>query len=188
MVTTTQVNYTLNISLHILILFSFLTIFFFAFISHLEQKRVDDSLTSAINDQIGQVLDNMDKYAPTSGIKINWKTLNDIGEKIQKDAIGALPEVKKNHRKLLIVGISMIIGLFVLFSSLYVYFGVYKGVNINWKKILIENLIVFGFVGIIEYLFFTNVASKYVPITPDLLSNTILDRVKYHLYKYLSQA
>ena len=187
MVTTTQVNYTLNISLHILILFSFLTIFFFSFISHLEQKSVDEALTSAINGQVGQLLTKLDGFSQDF-INIDWKTINDVAEKIQKDAVGALPAVKKNHRKLLIVGISMIVGLFVIFSSIYVYFGVYKGVNINWKKIVIENLIVFSFVGIIEYLFFTTVASKYVPVTPDLLSKTILDRIKYHFQQYIEKS
>ena len=187
MVTLRQANYTLNISLHVLILFSFLTIFFFAFISHLEQKSVDDALTGAINGQVGELLNNIDKYAP-SNIKIQWKTLNDIAENIQRDAVGALPEVKKNHRTLLIIGVSMIVGLFALFSALYVYFGVFKGMQIGWKRILIENLIVFGFVGIIEYLFFTKVAIKYVPVTPDLLSKTILDRVKYHFHNYMEQA
>ena len=187
MVTLKQANYSLNISLHVLILFSFLTIFFFAFISHLEQKSVDDALTSAINSQVGQLLDNLDKYAP-SDAKIDWKTINDIAEKIQKDAAGALPEVKQNHHRLLIVGISMIAGLFALFSGMYVYFGVYKGMNIGWKRILLENLIVFGFVGVIEFLFFTKIAIKYVPVTPDLLSKTILDRVKYHFYQYIEDS
>ena len=186
MVTVTQANYTLNISLHVLILFSFLTIFFFAFISHLEQKSVDDALTGAINGQVGQLLDGLDKYAP-SNIKIDWKVLNNAAEKIQKDAADTLPAVKKNHRTLLIVGISMIVGLFTLFSGLYVYFGVYKGMDINWKRVLLENLIVFSFVGLIEYLFFTKVAIKYVPVTPDLLSKAVLDRVKYHFNKYVDE-
>ena len=184
MVTTQQANYSLNISLHVMILFSFLTIFFFAYISHLEQKTVNDELTNAINSQVDNVLNNIEKYVP-SVINIDCKTLDDIAIKMQKDAAGEAPDVKRNHRKLLIIGICIIVGLFVLFCSLYVYFGVHKGMNINWKRIVGENLIVFGFVGIIEYLFFTKIAMKYIPVTPDLLSKTILDRVKYRLYDYL---
>lgn len=184
MVTTQQANYSLNISLHVLILFSFLTIFFFAFISHLEQKTVNDQLTNAINNQVDNILNNIDKYVP-DGTNIEWKVINDIAVKIQNDAIGEAPDVKQNHRTLMIIGICAIIGLFVIFSSLYVYFGVYKGMDINWKRIVAENLIVFGFVGIIEYLFFTKIATKYIPVTPDLLTKTILDRVKYHLYSYM---
>ena len=185
MVTLRRANYALNISLHVLILFSFLTIFFFSYISHLEQKSVDDALTNAINEQMGQVLDYVNKFAPSG--TVDWKVLNSVAEKIQADAIGEFPEVKANHRKLLIIGICMIGGLFVLFSSLSVYFGVYKRLQIGWKRILLENLIVFACVGIIEYLFFTKVAVQYVPVTPDVLTKTILDRIKYRFYQYIEK-
>ena len=186
MVTSTQANYALNISLHVLILFSFLTIFFFAYIAHLEQKSVNEALTAAIDSQVGELLDTLNKSVP-SGITIKWEMINNIAKDIQKDAAGTLPEVKQNHRTLMLVGICMIVGLFTIFSGLYVYFGVYKGVNIRWKRIFVENLVVFGFVGIIEVLFFTQIATKYVPVTPDLLSKTILDRVKYRFYEYLDE-
>lgn len=185
MVTAKQANYSLNISLHVLILFSFLTILFFAYISHLEQKSVDDALTNAINGQIGQVLTNLDKNH-TVGPLVDWKAVSDVATKIQKDAEGELPKVRANHRKLRLIGICMIIGLFALFSGLYIYFRV-KGIDINIKRILIENLIVFSFVGLIEFLFFTKIASKYIPVTPDLLSKTILDRVKYRFSLFLSE-
>jgi hypothetical protein len=61
-----------------------------------------------------------------------------------------------------------------------------KGKNIDTIKIIIENAIVFSFVGGIEFLFFTKIASKYVPVTPDMLSDTILERVKYKLFEYLN--
>ena len=185
MVTAKQANYSLNISLHVLILFSFLTILFFAYISHLEQKSVDDALTNAINGQIGQVLTNLDKNQVVSKL-IDWKAVNDVATKIQKDAEGELPKVRANHQKLRLIGICMIIGLFALFSGLYIYFRV-KCININIKRILVENLIVFSFVGLIEFLFFTKIASKYIPVTPDLLSKTILDRVKYRFSLFLSE-
>ncbi len=180
-----KVNYTLNISLHVFILFSFLTIFFFAYISHLEQKTINDQLTSTIDAGVAKILSNLDEYIP-SGTELNWQVINDIAEKIQNNATDELPAVKQNHRTLLILGICMIIGIFAFFSGVYVYFGMYKGVAINWRRILIENLIVFGFVGIIEFIFFTKIAMKYIPVTPDLLSKTILDRVKYHLYRYIA--
>jgi len=181
MATLKQANYTLNISLHVLILFSFLTIFFFSFISHLEKKTVDKTLTSVINDKVGQLLDNIDKY----DVKIDWNGVNNIAENIKKDATGELADLKKNHRNLLIVGITMITCLFAILSGLYVYFTLYKGINVSWKRILVENLITFSLVGLIEVAFFMKVASKYVPVTPDLLSKTILDRIKYQFIKYL---
>ena len=43
------------------------------------------------------------------------------------------------------------------------------------------NVIIFSITGIIEYLFFMNVASKYIPVTPDIISNTMLERVKQNI-------
>jgi len=39
-------------------------------------------------------------------------------------------------------------------------------------KLTIELVIIFAFVGYIEYWFFTNVAFKYIPVKPDLLTKT----------------
>jgi hypothetical protein len=181
-----RANYSLNISLHVLILFSFLTILFFAYISHIEQKTVDDTLVGAIDDQMGQLLSHLDKDLPP-GMNVDWKVLNRVAEKIQKETTDTFPEVKKNHHNLLIVGVCMIVGVFAVFSGFYAYYGVYKDVPIHWKRILVENLIVFGCVGIIEFLFFTKVAIKYIPVTPDILSKTILDRIKYRLNTYLDK-
>ena len=185
MVTLRRANYTLNISLHVLILFSFLTIFFFSYISHLEQKSVDDALSAAIDEQMGQILTYVDQFSPPG--TVDWKVLNSVAEQMQASAVGEFPEVKANHRKLLIIGISMIGGLFALFSSLSIYFGVYKGLQIGWKRIFLENFIVFACVGVIEFLFFTKVAVKYVPVTPDTLTKTILDRIKYKFYQYIEK-
>ena len=46
------------------------------------------------------------------------------------------------------------------------------------KYILIENLLIFLFVGIVEFLFFTQIAFKYIPIQPSMMINTFIDKLK----------
>ena len=118
-----------------------------------------------------------------SGITINWGSISDAAVKMQADAKGQSNVVKSNHRKLLITAIGLIAGLFIILIVLGIYYY-FRGAHIGYKKILIENLIVFSFVGIIEFLFFTKVAAKYIPVTPDILAETVLDRVKYRLGQY----
>jgi len=178
-----QANYRINISLHVLILFTFLTVLFFTYISKLEQESISDALNSAINDQIGGVLSKMNESLISK--YIDWDIVDQLAKNLKEEAKGESEEVKSNHHRLLIIGISIITGLAVVFSSLYVYYYM-KGTKIDIKKILIENAIVFSCVGVIEFLFFTKIASKYVPVTPDMLSDTILERVKYRLLAYLS--
>ena len=54
--------------------------------------------------------------------------------------------------------------------------------NIKWTWILIENILMFLFLGIFEYFFFINVILKYDPVTDD--------EIKYYAYtgftKYLN--
>ena len=54
----------------------------------------------------------------------------------------------------------------------------FRKININLKFILMENFVIFTFVGLIEIYFFLNVASKYVPIMPDSAMTTIFERLK----------
>ena len=43
------------------------------------------------------------------------------------------------------------------------------------KEISIENVLTFIFVGIVEYVFFTNVAMKYIPIEPSLIFKSLIN-------------
>lgn len=50
--------------------------------------------------------------------------------------------------------------------------------NIDFKFMFWENIITFIFVGIVEFLFFKMIASKFVPIEPSFISKETLNRVK----------
>jgi len=42
------------------------------------------------------------------------------------------------------------------------------------------NIIIFSITGLIEYFFFMNVASKYVPVMPNEITDTMLERIKHN--------
>lgn len=46
------------------------------------------------------------------------------------------------------------------------------------KEICLENILTFIFVGILEFVFFNNVAMKYIPIKPSLLFTSFMDGLK----------
>jgi len=54
-------------------------------------------------------------------------------------------------------------------------------INVPWMQILKENIVLFICVGVVEYLFFTNIALKFIPIEPSLIVNTVLDEMKKSL-------
>ena len=184
MITVQQANYTLNINLHVLILFSFLTIFFFAYIAHLEEKTVSDELSKTIDSQVSKILNEVKVVYKNDLPKQLRDELQKLANNIIKKSSMDLPKVKQNNDRLKIIGVIMIIILVVVFISLLVFFH-YKKFKINYLKIIIENLIIFGFIGVIEFGFFSLIASKYIPVTPDVLSKTVLDRIKFRLSDYL---
>jgi hypothetical protein len=49
--------------------------------------------------------------------------------------------------------------------------------------LIVENLITFIFVGMIEYYFFTNVASKYIPANPSIIFKSFLNSMKDNFTK-----
>jgi len=57
----------------------------------------------------------------------------------------------------------------------------YTKYDLKLKHIIITNIIIFSITGFIEYLFFTLVATKYTPFTPDFTAKTVLDRIKYNI-------
>ena len=45
-------------------------------------------------------------------------------------------------------------------------------------KILLENVVLFGFIGVIEYVFFQEIATKYIPTKPSFLIDQTLQSLK----------
>jgi hypothetical protein len=50
--------------------------------------------------------------------------------------------------------------------------------NLHIKDIVIENILTFALIGVAEYLFFTQIGLKFVPVEPSFISNQFLDTSK----------
>ena len=71
-----------------------------------------------------------------------------------------------------------IVALFVLLITIVLIIKFRCGYDIHLIRIIIINLIIFTFVGIIEYLFFINVIVKYVPVKPSYFMKKILGELQ----------
>lgn len=180
-----DVNYSTNIFLHVFILFTFLTIFFFTFISNLTKQNVQDAFSDIIDKEVEQLLtglDGWDKRAnPKNYPNIDYVQLDDLAKKIIANARDGDAAINKNNTRLLWIGIGSVIGLFVLMTAFVLYFSKVKKYNIHLGKTILENIVMFTLVGGIEVYFFLKIVSKYIPVTPDYVGKTILERIKYHI-------
>jgi hypothetical protein len=173
-----------NIYFHVIILFTFLTIFFFTYLSKVQKKAISDSVTSNIQPQINNLLSEVDyldkKLSPKTYPTIQWNKVEDMGENIKKPDPEITNSINSNNKKLLYISIAVIASLIVGLVILIIYYKS-RGETFSIWGIVLENLVIFSFVGVIEFLFFKYVASKYIPTTPYNVSSTILDRINYNI-------
>ena len=186
MITPEQAHRGIDLGFHVLILFTFLSIFFFSFIARKERDAVTSELNNSIDNTIPIILDNVDKMNKKTGININWEAVNDFAQKIeQKYGNNPDPDIDKHNKKLVITAV--FIGgvlLFIIICSI-LYFKLYKKYDISLGKILLDNFLVFIFIGIIEGLFFMNVALKYSPVTESDMITNIINRTEYQINQQL---
>jgi hypothetical protein len=180
-------EYVLNISLHVLILFVFLSVFFFQYASKLASDSINNALGSVIDTQVDKLLDTVEEVDNmTTKYDIDWQEVDKLAKNVEESSEDDLPEIEKTNKQLKKIAMIMSIVLLSIFVSFYVYFRFIKGLKVSLTSVIIENLIFFSFIGVIEYLFFVKIAAKYVPVTPDFVSTTLLDRVKYNVDKTIS--
>jgi len=171
-------SFFINILCHVLILLTFLTIFFFKYITHMTEQHINTELKSVINDQTDQLL----RYVETKDTQneIRWDDVAILSQRIIDDAKIQVPFIEKNNQQLYDESICTLIMFAVGIVMLVAYF-IFRGVDLKLKFILVENLVIFAFIGMIEIYFFMNIASQYVPVMPDEAINSSFSRIKYNL-------
>lgn len=170
----------INILIHIFILFIFLSLFFFFYISKKEEESLNNQV-DFICQKIPDILKNIDQTDKNKVIK--WESLKYKAENEYKyDDLDIDEYINYNNNNLKYI--SIIISITILFLSLIIYFYSYiLGKNIDISYIIKENIVIFLFIGMVEFLFFKNIASKYIPIFPVDISTTLLERIKYNIMK-----
>ena len=183
----------LNITLHVFILFVFLSVFYFAYVSKLEATSTSDEIGSIIRNQVSETLDKIksfgtlakkipqlaqyDKLVPSreriSGME---KTLREQSNDKSREAW-----IKDNNNNLRVLSVSIGLALLLLFFFQAIIYKKTLELDVNVTHILIENVVLFGIVGIIEYMFFTHIATHYIPVEPDTLATAVIDRTASNL-------
>lgn len=116
MVSQEQANYTINIGLHVLILFTFLTVFFFLIISKKEKKSIDGSFGNIINKKVDSLLNNIDKWDnKIKDFTIDWSQVNKVAGNITKNSQGEDPKITENNKKLRYIAGGMV-GTLILYT------------------------------------------------------------------------
>lgn len=163
-------EYSLNIMLHIFLLLIFTTFFFFTFASKLEKNNINNYIGNIIDKNVSQILYN---WKTKSSKNINWEEIKKAAINIYNNSENQIPLIQNKNKKLLFTSFIIIIILFFILISLYSYYKFIRGYNINIKDILLENVIIFILICMIEIIFFKFFISKYTSISPNYIIKTV---------------
>lgn len=167
----------INILVHVIILFTFLSAFFFIYISKLESEAFKNELGSKIEDKINELLDSNPNILDSLGsVKPFIEKLMKTYDKPMRSTIEHNITIKlmSGFTILILFGILVTILLTVTFECRE---------NVPIGKILLTNIVIFTCIGIIEYMFFTKVAIKYIPVSPSIMVDTMMEAAKSTLEK-----
>jgi hypothetical protein len=156
-------EWIVDIYLHIIILLIVLSTAFWVYLSKVETK----SLQGEVEQQIDNIIKNSDDNKILSSIDYN---------ELLKIFNGKTSFSVKDHNKSL-KKLNIIIILLLIFSFFVIWLilSVNCGKCVPVGKILLENIGLFIFIGMIEIVFFLKIASKYVPVEPSFMAQTVID-------------
>lgn len=159
-----------DVLIHVCILTLVLTLFFWVVISPLAKKAVTGEIKKAINEA-----------AESIQVPHQNSTLEAALEKAANFYETPDRVTKKNNQWLLGVNVLVLLVLFaILGAGAFTVMSV-CGKHIPLKKLIIENLILFGIIGLVEFLFFKVVGVKFIPVPPSEMAVLFSEKTKKHL-------
>ena len=173
-----KTRFNINLIIHVLILFTFLLMFFMFYISRLERDTFKEQIHDIIDTNLSNVLNTLnegDKTELKNALKLlPYDTLNKLYSKASTDI--------SEHNKWLFRIAGMGVAVLII-AIIAIIFTLKYSCNqcVSWGPIILENVVIFSFVGLIEYMFFTRIISKYTPAPPSLMIKSLIDSIKENL-------
>ena len=163
-----------NISLHCVVLFTFLTIFYWNFIVYEEIGAIDDLIEENVIDNLNNLLNKNQKLlqltSPKDGLNKLNPILDPLNKSIHGDNITQDNLYDLNHDKYKSININILLLLYIVFLCI-LYYLVKHNYDINYK----ENIILIFLIGSIEGIFFFFIAKQYVPLRDVDINDTMIE-------------
>jgi hypothetical protein len=164
------VNYALRFLFHITLISIFESVFFFLYISKLEDNGIDRTVGTFVND----VVTSCSNFTVVErnitndllSLFVNPSVIIQQGN----DAYNSRAIVNRNLFLRSWIYVGGLAGFFVLLTGI----ALLRKVKIKWAKLVLENLILVTILAAYEYTFFSTVIFPYNPITgQEILRNTV---------------
>lgn len=167
-------NFTINTLLHGFILLLFLSIFFMFYVSSVIKSNMESHLNDIIKDSINNIPPEEKKTIKSYIAKVPADILEKSFNEPKKETV-----VNNSYLYQQIILINSFLFILIVIIVLLQYLECGKCPPIF--KIILINIIIFTFVGLTEYMFFTNIATKYIPAEPSYMINSVYDKINNNL-------
>lgn len=179
----------ITIAMQVSLIFAFLTIFFFTYVSSVEKeefgKQMDlivDNIMEDVNDDIHNLIFNQtilskdDIFIVVNGIiDVSEEKVNMSSKQAVEDIISQNNEVKKNAIK----SLSTVMGIVVLVSIILLILGFCLPILKNLREALIS---VF-FVALTELTFLTFITKRFISADPNRVKRNLGDAIQKWITK-----
>ena len=167
-------NYIIYSLIHITGLFIIISSVYLFYTKKMTENLVNDELNLLANDAIKEKLYSLDPV--TQSFIKNKLQLIQL-EQVKKLYIKPDAEYTTNN-KWVVHGIYAIIIVLIIIILIANILSKQYCSNIHLKDILKENLVIFLFIGIIEFMFFKYAILKYIPYGPSYVNNLVISHIK----------
>lgn len=172
--------FSLNVISHVILLWFALTVLFWVIIAPKEKKVLTNEFTSNINDNLPAAFDNANQQSKgvlKTAMKPTLPAFELMGEQYDKP-----DKATDTYNKMLLAVALLVGGLFltILITALVVGKTIahYPDLGKRYTWIVVEQLVLLAFIGVVEGVFFFLVASKYVPTKPSLIVTQVITDLK----------
>lgn len=162
-----------NVGLHVVILFTILSFFFVFYISKVSREVINGEIKNNLHD----LLEKSDEYVAPVRQYLDLGTLT----KLKTHFLKPDKTVEETNSWLVSTIFLTNAALALLIISVIMIMTYSCGYCIPLKHIVIENILVFAGIGVVEFLFFTKVALKYVPAPPSAIIKSFFKSVEKNL-------
>jgi len=169
-------NKFISIILHIFIMIIFEIYFYFNFVIIIEKEEFIKQIYKYLGQLNTFPISSEQKTIIKTILNLNSHQENKLYIMLYTNYIDSINQQKQILNDLLVKAcrIGGFVGLILLLLTILCLFNRNK---INWGWIFVENILMFLFLGIFEYLFFTNIILNYSPISDS--------EIKFIFYKSL---
>lgn len=176
--TNERINTGVDLMLHGVILFLFLTVFFLLYVSKLSRKTINNELENMIKSGVNNAFESLPKDQ-NDKLKAEIKTFPfDV---LKKNYTGLDGYEVINNSWLTELLIVTNIFLFVIFNFMVFILKNVCNIDIHMTEIIKINVLTFLLIGGVEFAFFKFVASDYAPTSPSLMITSIMNDIKNYL-------